>query len=272
MTEEEINLMMLQFYIGELSFFTLPLAVYEYNFNQLIKEVESGFNGGIFDIPVNIPKWKTARDFRINIDFFSGSKTWQQTNDLTRLVFNPDGTKKPFALFEKEALAINDQYNKQWLKVEQDAAFRSAQNAEQWQTFEEEQELFPNLQYVTVGDGLVRPLHAAWDGIIKPVNDPFWNTRMPINEFGCRCRVIQIRRGISTNLDDHLARYNAKADSKSQVTSLKNDSKAFSNNPAKTGNIFDKKHPYFDIPDRFKKAQSLNFGFEPPKKPVRTKI
>ena len=75
MTEEEINLMMLQFYIGELSFFTLPLAVYEYNFNQLIKEVESGFNGGIFDIPVNTPKWKTARDFRINIDIFSGAKT-----------------------------------------------------------------------------------------------------------------------------------------------------------------------------------------------------
>ena len=33
------------------------------------------------------------------------------------------------------------------------------------------------------------PQHPAWDGLILPADDPWWQTHMPPNGWGCRCRV-----------------------------------------------------------------------------------
>ena len=38
-----------------------------------------------------------------------------------------------------------------------------------------------------------RPLHVSWDGLVLPVNHPFWATHTPPNGWGCKCRVIGIR-------------------------------------------------------------------------------
>jgi len=35
----------------------------------------------------------------------------------------------------------------------------------------------------------VRQQHVAWDGLILPKSDPFWNTNYPPNGFGCKCTV-----------------------------------------------------------------------------------
>jgi SPP1 gp7 family putative phage head morphogenesis protein len=50
-------------------------------------------------------------------------------------------------------------------------------------------DIFPYLQYITVGDDSVRPEHRALDGKIFRINDPFWQTHYPPWEFGCRCLV-----------------------------------------------------------------------------------
>ncbi len=34
-----------------------------------------------------------------------------------------------------------------------------------------------------------RPQHLAWDGLILPRDDPFWQTNYPPNGFGCKCTV-----------------------------------------------------------------------------------
>ena len=38
----------------------------------------------------------------------------------------------------------------------------------------------------------VRPAHLAPDGIIRPVDDPFWNTHSPPAGFRCRCSLISL--------------------------------------------------------------------------------
>jgi len=66
------------------------------------------------------------------------------------------------------------------------------------------------LVYETAGDLRVRPAHRAWDRIIRPVDDPFWDTHYPPNGYGCRCiaRVMtgrQLeRRGIKPTTDGEL--------------------------------------------------------------------
>lgn len=38
-----------------------------------------------------------------------------------------------------------------------------------------------------------RPHHLAMDGVVRPADDPFWQTWYPPNGWGCKCRVIGIR-------------------------------------------------------------------------------
>ncbi len=51
--------------------------------------------------------------------------------------------------------------------------------------------MYPNLQYRTAGDADVRPEHARLNGLILPINDPFWLTHTPPLGFGCRCELVQ---------------------------------------------------------------------------------
>jgi len=38
-----------------------------------------------------------------------------------------------------------------------------------------------------------RPHHVAWDGLVLPVDHPFWQTHSAPNGWGCKCRIIGIR-------------------------------------------------------------------------------
>ena len=49
----------------------------------------------------------------------------------------------------------------------------------------------PYLEYTAVMDDRTRDEHAALDGHIYPIDDPFWQTFYPPNGFNCRCNVIQ---------------------------------------------------------------------------------
>ena len=78
------------------------------------------------------------------------------------------------------------------LRTNYDTAANAAYAAGSWQNIEEMKNIFPYLRYVTMQDNLVRPEHAALDGLIFPVDDPFWNTYMPPNDWNCRCSVEQL--------------------------------------------------------------------------------
>jgi SPP1 gp7 family putative phage head morphogenesis protein len=47
----------------------------------------------------------------------------------------------------------------------------------------------PFWEYLTAGDDLVRPAHAALDGTVLPADDPAWSSIFPQNGHRCRCTV-----------------------------------------------------------------------------------
>lgn len=65
----------------------------------------------------------------------------------------------------------------------------SAFAAGKWQQIQRTQDSRPYLEYVTAGDARVRPEHAAWEGKVLPIDDPWWNTHYPPNGWNCRCTV-----------------------------------------------------------------------------------
>lgn len=67
----------------------------------------------------------------------------------------------------------------------------------------------PYLMYDAVGDSRTRPSHLEMDGVIRSINDPWWDTHAPPNGYNCRCHTIGLsedemmeRGGITPSLPD----------------------------------------------------------------------
>lgn len=60
-----------------------------------------------------------------------------------------------------------------------------------------QRDVFPYWQYVTHGDGRVRPAHAALNGKIFPAGHPIWQKIFPPWGWGCRCLIVpRMRRDV----------------------------------------------------------------------------
>ena len=251
LSKKQIEKLLQGVFSGELSVFNLPQEIFEFTYSELMTVVDKGFGGGVNDFIKGSARGNKALGYQNNIYTFSGAKTFQEVKDLSLLVFKEDGTKRGFKEFREFGQQINEQYNVNFLRTEQDTAFGMAQGGEQWIGIEEDKELFPMLTYETVADGRVRDEHAAWDQLTFPVEHEFWNTRMPPNDWNCRCSVSKHTEGEMSGLKGV----------------PKNDSKMFNVNPGKVDYIFNPKvHPYYKVEKRFKPMLKDNFGFKMPEK------
>ena len=68
----------------------------------------------------------------------------------------------------------------------------NAYHGGRWQRLEERRETHPYLMYLTKRDHRVRPEHRAWEGLILPIDHPFWQSHFPPNGFRCRCAVLGV--------------------------------------------------------------------------------
>lgn len=124
---------------------------------------------------------------------FSGIKTFHELNQAFPSLLDENGDRKPFEQFLNDVRSIDHTYNANYLRAEYDAAQAAASMAAKWEEFQEDGDRY-NLQYRTVGDGHVRPEHAALDGITLPPSDPFWQSYFPPNGWACRCSAVQVRK------------------------------------------------------------------------------
>lgn len=60
-------------------------------------------------------------------------------------------------------------------------------SATAYEAIQQQRDVFPFLRYVTSQDDRVRPSHAILDGIVLPIDDPFWLTHWAPWDWGCRC-------------------------------------------------------------------------------------
>lgn len=69
----------------------------------------------------------------------------------------------------------------------------SAYAAGRWDQAQRLRQTNPSVQLygrlITAGDNRVRHTHREMQGIIRPIDDPYWLTHWPPNGFNCRCHV-----------------------------------------------------------------------------------
>lgn len=194
----------------------------------LLNAIKEGRGEGIAD-DVNLVRfWTNDLKLQRNAFEFATAKTYQQLKDL-------EDMKQGFKSLEEFRSAvltrnINELYNQTYLQVEVNHMLASSQMSTKWLDIEAGKEAAPNLRYETVGDDRVRESHQSLDGIIRPINDVFWETYYPPNGYNCRCDV--------TPTDSSA---NKKRPDKNVVKDL------FKNNVGLSGEAFNGKHPYFKL-------------------------
>lgn len=184
-----------------------------------------------------------ARALDENIFLFSGFKTYHELNDASRLLKDDDGGFKSFDRFLQDVKAIDAQYNQNYLYAEYNFATASTQMAAKWADIERDGDEY-DLQYRTAMDGLVRPEHAALEGVTLPPSDKFWNEYYPPNGWNCRCTAVQVLHD-KYPLSDSDKACEAGERATTQIgKNGENKAAMFRFNPGKEGKVFPPKHPY----------------------------
>lgn len=80
------------------------------------------------------------------------------------------------------------------LRTIYDANLRTARAAGQWERAQRTKGVLPFFVYELGPSVRHRPEHAAKEGTIRPVDDPFWTAWYPPNGWGCKCWLRQITR------------------------------------------------------------------------------
>lgn len=203
--------------------------------DEFVKGLSEGYPIDISNVPYNSVDVLARQQLMTNIYAFSGAKNFSQLTELRNKLVDKDGNLVSFSDFKKEAQKINAQYNVNWMKTEYDNAVNSSISAANWHRLNADKDLYPYLVYETVGDSNVRYEHQLLDGTKLPVDDPFWNTHYPPNDWGCRCDV--------SNSDDPNGSTTTDQALEKGKGAIRN--RMFKNNPGKSGQIFKSSHPYF---------------------------
>jgi SPP1 gp7 family putative phage head morphogenesis protein len=200
--------------------------------DQLTRGVMEGFD---IDDAVEFQSDPLRAYMQRNLMVFSGFKTYQTLRAASDLLMDDSGQFRPFGEFKKLILDLDAEYNTNYLRTEYNHGVASGQMAQRWSDIQETKELFPYLKYSTVGDDRVRDTHAALDGVVKPVDDAFWNSNYPPNGWNCRCIAQKVRR--LTGKEKTLA-----------PDQYPSNPPMFANNVGKSGTVFPNTHPYYQAP------------------------
>lgn len=199
----------------------LSETLHKQYYQRLRKFAQAGFARSLGK-PKDFADFELTQSLLRNISEFAAAKQHSLIDELKNSYrANPNN-------FDRNATGIIGRYNDMYFKTELNTLEAAANTASKWEDFQDNIELYPNLRYSTVGDDRVRPSHAALDGAVYPVNDPFWDFHSPPLDWRCRCILLQTDE---TTI--------VKAPQKSRA--------GLGANPFKTKRLVQKDHPYFEM-------------------------
>lgn len=194
-----------------------------------------------------------AQHLREDVFVFSGFKTYRELREAANLLRDKNGLLKSFDRFYKDVAAINEKYNRHWLKAEYIFAQASVEMAAKWVDFEQDGDEY-DLQYRTAGDDRVRYEHRVLHNVTLPPSDPFWDEFFPPNGWRCRCTVVQVRKGKFPRSDSNTAIQQGREATYQAGKNGVNKAAIFRYNPGKQQVVFPPHHPYYEVSERERRA------------------
>ena len=205
------------------------------------KAVEEGYGQILSKLEYDTPDFNMLSHLQKNVYQFSAAKNYQQLKALTQALLNEEGNLRTKKEFFDAAYTINDEHVKTWLDAERNTAIGSAQMASKWVDITSREETLPLLEFDAVMDGRTSPVCWSLNGVVRPIDDPFWAKYYPPNHWLCRSTVRQ--RGSSY-----------KVTPANEIVYPEKMQDMFKVNLGKEKLVFPPKHPYWDgLPEDVKK-------------------
>lgn len=221
--------------------------LYEKKYNPLTEIDEALFNEfwdiynqaadeGLNEAPAKLDYNDKDADFydelRYNNGVFAAFKTHRFANDMAAQLVGDDGNLKSFAEWERDTVPIRDHHVRHWLETEYNTAVRRAHLAAEWRQFEREKDILPNLEWIETTAATPGKDHMPFWGVIRPIDDPFWDKHRPGDRWGCKCGLRSTDKQVTPLPTGFDVPENAPAP-------------GLTNNPGKDAMLFSFSHPYF---------------------------
>lgn len=177
-------------------------------------------------------------------EVFAAFKVHSMGNVMAKMLVGDDGKLKPFRQWKEDVKGVSSHYCGRWLQTEYATAVARAHAAADWMEFEKNKDIFPNLRWMPTTSPNPEKTHEVfWKmKLTRPIGDKFWDEHMPGDHWNCKCSLEQTDDPATTlPTDEEMKRDEPQAGLKE--------------NPAKTGQLFDKSHPYFP-----KNCKECNFN------------
>lgn len=163
-----------------------------------------------------------------NIAQFAAVKTANLMKELDRVRVEDNGVLLSRKDFEAEAKKIGKAYNR-YQTAEYNTAVHRNRVVKQWEQFQKEKHLYPNVQWLRTRSANPRDLHLQYAGRIWSMDDPFLRDNFPGCIWNCKCGWKTTRADVTDNSD---------------IKEVK-PSPGLEGNPYYTNEIFSKEHQYY---------------------------
>ncbi len=164
-------------------------------------------------------------------EVFAAFKVHALQQEVAAKLLTPDGHLKSFAEFRRDVEGITSHQCGAWLQTEYDTAVIRAHNAADWQGFEANKDIMPNLRWLpTTAPDPDADHRGYWVARLNlPVDDPFWQHHHPGDHWNCKCSLEQNNDPVVRPSD----------------IPAPDPQPGLDNNPGKDGHTFSDNHPYF---------------------------
>ena len=197
---------------------------------RIIKDaVDKGYADAI-EAGTPAPDEEFRDAFEHSAEVFSAFRVHRMQNDIAAQMIDSSGKVKPFREFVRDVSSYIDHQNRAWLQTEYNTAILRAQNAAEWKQFQEEKDVYPNLEWIRSTSPNPGADHVPFWGTVLPVDDPFWDEHKPGDRWNCKCELRQTDKH-STSVPH--------SDGSSDAA------RGLESNPAKAREVFSDRHPYY---------------------------
>lgn len=207
-----------------------PVTDIEINlFNEIWSQMNKATKKGFKKSKVTDPDDDFRDAVMRNNAVFSAFKVHRMQNDMARLLLDSDGNLKPFEQWKNEVMPIASHQVGAWLRTEYDTAVIRAHQAADWQQFEREKDVLPNLRWMPSTSITPGADHKRFWGTVRPIDDAFWSEHRPGDRWNCKCSL--------SSTDDPVTPV-------PDATPQDKPQPGLDNNPGKDGKLFSDNHPY----------------------------
>lgn len=170
------------------------------------------------------------RALRHSNEVFSAFKSHSMGSLMQERLLDDKGKLRPFDEWKQSVGGIAKHYLGAWLKTEYDTAVLRAHQAADWQEFERNRDILPNLRWMPTTSPTPEEAHKGYwsSGLTLPLDHPFWADNHPANRWNCKCSLEATSEPASNG----------------EIPDAPKAQAGLEENP-RHGHTFSDKHPYF---------------------------